>query len=258
MKKRAKAKIKHVKDSLQNNNLDFKKYLTPRNILEIIVFLFVPIIRHVVVIIWGKKLKKTSYVAGQFLMLFGAFFLALGILFTAISMYANSLEADVPLAFINSNSMGHKVINSQICGKGFGKFSDNLRFTEWWSRCGEYYETNFGITKNQYRLFDFHNGINKGDLVILEHVEAKNIRIGDVIAFAPGDDAWHLTNGFVVHRVIKIYEDYNGNLLFQTKGDSIMTSVTSNNFETNIKESQIQGRVKHVLPHFGIFKYNFH
>ena len=61
--------------------------------------------------------------------------------------------------------------------------------------------------------------IHTGSLVFVRPVGAKNVAVGDVIAFStpePWGDARELTT----HRVVAITHDDNGGLAFKTKGDA--------------------------------------
>ena len=55
-----------------------------------------------------------------------------------------------------------------------------------------------------------------GDAVIMQKVQPEDIKVGDIIAFYPKDDA----KTSVSHRVIEIYNN-DGKLYFQTKGDNV-------------------------------------
>lgn len=70
-----------------------------------------------------------------------------------------------------------------------------------------------------------------GSIVSIEHLPAKKIRLGDIIAFKR-------SSGLVVHRVLKKYH-HQGNLFFLEKGDS--------NFRAGkVEEKEVLGRVTKV------------
>src|SRR3989338_8734422 len=75
-------------------------------------------------------------------------------------------------------------------------------FENWWNGQSTWYLNN-DITKENFLTFDFRNGFNKGDIMILYGKKAKDIGIGEVIVFKSGRP------DPIIHRVVK-KADANG------------------------------------------------
>lgn len=105
------------------------------------------------------------------------------------------LGTSYPIVAVVSGSMEH----------------DGQRFATWWENNKWYAEQ--GISQEEFRSFPFHNGFNKGDIMVLKGVEPKAIKAGDVVVYESSRHA-----NPIIHRVVKITED-NGKYFFVTKGD---------------------------------------
>jgi signal peptidase I len=81
--------------------------------------------------------------------------------------------------------------------------------------------------------------INPGDVIIGKGVNAKNIRIGDIITYKISDEM------LITHRVIEVV-DKQGRQAFKTKGDA--NNVDDNNL---ITEEQLVGRYSFRIPYAG-------
>lgn len=81
----------------------------------------------------------------------------------------------------------------------------------------------------------------RGSVVITKKVEKKyeTIKEGDIIEFST-------TNGTVIHRVVKIEKNSNGEFLFTTKGDMNLT-----NDSTQVKQEDVLGIAKFSIPYIG-------
>ena len=149
------------------------------------------------------------------------------------------LGNDIPIVAVVSGSMEHRIVNQNICGNTVERESSwTLPLDTWWDYCGEYYETELGITYDQFEDFPFTNGLNKGDVVVLKYREISEIEIGDILVFVPGDLQWYSQNGPVIHRVVNIFQE-DDEIFFQTKGDQNDRVFTHRNFENRISEDQI-------------------
>jgi len=82
----------------------------------------------------------------------------------------------------------------------------------------------------------------KGDILVLQGVPEKDLKIGDIIVFSPSP-----TQTPVVHRIIKINNDGT----FQTRGDANSGQLP---FEKKIEYSQIHGKVIFIIPYIGWVK----
>lgn len=83
-------------------------------------------------------------------------------------------------------------------------------------------------------------GIQPGDMVALEKVDPKLIRVGDRVTFMPNPNDPSL----ITHRVVSAYST-NGKMMFRTKGDA------NDSEDDPIEAQQIVGRVMYVVPKVG-------
>lgn len=124
---------------------------------------------------------------------------------------------------------------------------NNWGFNNWWELNKDWYIEN-GISQEDFEIFSFKNGFNKGDIMVLVGKDAENIEIGDIIVF----------NGNrkdpIIHRIVKKMQD-NGKIYFQTKGDNNADSIKNNLLdETNLKEDVVIGKVVLRVPLLGYIK----
>jgi signal peptidase len=88
--------------------------------------------------------------------------------------------------------------------------------------------------------------IHVGDVVVSLKVDVEDIEVGDVITFRyPGESD---PNKCYTHRVSKIINTEDGNLLFQTKGDMNEDPDTK-----LVRPSYIIGKASVVVPYLGYF-----
>ena len=81
--------------------------------------------------------------------------------------------------------------------------------------------------------------IHRGDIVIIKDTDVKTVKKGDIIRYK-------MDTYYVVHRVVNITEDEDGNLLFIMKGDN------NDNIDLfPVKESQYAGTIKLNIPYLG-------
>lgn len=113
-------------------------------------------------------------------------------------------------------------------------------FEEWWLNKGNYYE-NINLTKNDFKKFNFKNGFNKGDLMVL--IKAKEIKKGDILVFKA------TTKDPIIHRVIEIT-----NKGIRTKGDNNLDSRPD---EINIENERFIGKAVFKIPFLGWVKLIF-
>lgn len=125
-----------------------------------------------------------------------------------------------------------------------GSMEHDGKFDDWWAIHQEYYRA-FNISKEEFLLFQFKNGFNKGDIMILVGKNPKKIDVGDVIVFNGG------RKDPIIHRVIRKWEE-NGKIYFQTKGDHNMQSMQD--LELKIPESQVIGHALFRVPLLGYIK----
>lgn len=124
-----------------------------------------------------------------------------------------TLGTETPVVAVFSCSMEHGTINNefchlapnQICGKKIQ--TDPKTFDEYWSICGDWYESN-NFSKGFFESSTFKNGLTVGDMIIVYGKD--DISVGDIVVFD--------TNRKypIIHRVYKINSDDT----ISTKGDN--------------------------------------
>ncbi len=125
-------------------------------------------------------------------------------------------------------------------------------FDQWWiSRavCAntyctqeEYYKT-FNITKDDFENFNFKNGFNKGDVMVL--TSADNIKLGDILVFIADDGRP------IIHRVVKLDP-------LQTKGDHNFAQIETQSLnEKTVSKYKKIGKALFRIPYIGYVKILF-
>lgn len=107
---------------------------------------------------------------------------------------------------------------------------------------GSWYER-ANISRTQFYDFDFLNGFNKGDIMILYSPE--KAKLGDVIVYLVPNRP-----DPIIHRVIKTGEE-NGKTVFWTKGDH---NCDTGSFEDRIPEQRVIGKAVWRVPLLGWVK----
>jgi len=136
----------------------------------------------------------------------------------------------VPLVIIESGSMEHQ-----------GSF-DN-----WWNIHGQWYREN-NISLEIVDSWGFHNGMNKGDVVLVTGNKNKDYKIGDVIVFSVPKN-----NVPIIHRIIAIH-DVQGEIFYETKGDH---NDGQHSYEKLISKKQVLGKASFRIPYIGWVKLFF-
>jgi len=134
------------------------------------------------------------------------------------------LSTSYPIVAVVSNSMEHE-----------GSFND------WWSQQSSWYEAN-GFTEEQVKSWKFHNGLNKGDIMVLRGKEFSKIEKGDIIVFNGNSD------NPIIHRVVNI-----GDAGLSTKGDNNADSFPALG-EVNIQKNRVLGIAVFRIPFLGWIK----
>ncbi len=144
-----------------------------------------------------------------------------------------ALGTNVPIVAVVSGSMEHngnleRYWNTPICCDSFCSHQ---------TISGEYYE-NINIGFENFKKFDFANGFNKGDIMILKGPESAEV--GDVIVYlANRPDP-------IIHRVISKTDNF-----FKTKGDN---NCESGDFEQQIPGERVLGKAVWRVPVLGWVK----
>jgi signal peptidase I len=120
--------------------------------------------------------------------------------------------------------------------------------------------SNNGISQVNVSDFVLRNGFNKGDIIFV--LGPKNVKVGDVIIFNGGRSTP------IIHRVISIRNDSEGDLIYSTKGDNYITNAGQitpgcnagfcwSTDERNIASNQIVGKAVFRIPLVGWIKLIF-
>lgn len=172
------------------------------------------------------------------------------------SWIANVVLAFVIIKFILYPGLGFALgTKAPIVAVVSGSMEHDGSFDQFWSEAmccnggctrsevqGQFYER-LNISRAQFRDFDFVNGFNKGDIMIL--YSPKKAELGDVIVYlAPNRP------DPIIHRIIQIGEE-DGRKLFWTKGDH---NCDVGAFEQHIPEERLIGKAVWRVPFLGWVK----
>lgn len=135
-------------------------------------------------------------------------------------------------------------------------------FDEWWhseAYCGHHtcqvqcmctqqdWYLGHNISKDFFKSYPFSNGFNKGDIMVLFGVEAKDVKIGQVIVFDANKEYP------IIHRVIRIRNEEK--IYFETKGDHNKNYIDDGRLnEMAVSESQLLGKAVFRIPLLGYVK----
>ncbi len=123
-------------------------------------------------------------------------------------------------------------------------------FNGWWESQKELY-ANFNITKEEFAGFNFKNGFNKGDIMILIGKKPEKLAVGDILVYKAGKP------DPIIHRIVAKKND-NGFYVFQTKGDHNLDQIKSYWLdETAVPESAAVGKAVLRIPLLGWVKILF-
>jgi signal peptidase I len=164
-----------------------------------------------------------------------------------LSWIVNVILAFVLIKFIIYPGLGLLLGTSYpVVAVVSGSMEHDGMFEQWWQSQEMFYQT-LGITKEKFLGFKFRNGFNTGDIMVLNGVNAEDIKVGDVIVYRTNKP------DPVIHRVVRInYE--NGKYYFQTKGDH---NRGSSEDEKSIEEERIIGKAFFRIPLLGWIKIGF-
>ena len=137
------------------------------------------------------------------------------------------LSTSYPVVAVVSSSMHH---------------SDS-DFNTWWDANKDYYLAK-NIDKEEFEKFPFHNGFNKGDIMVLKGRQPKDIKVGDILIYQSS-----LANP-IIHRVTQI-EQANNKYIFTAKGDNNIAQDPKPVTEEQIKKT---GVAIFKIPFLGYIK----
>ncbi len=142
------------------------------------------------------------------------------ILFPVLSLVTGT---PLPLVVVESCSMYHET-----------------DFDSWWDQNRVWYESR-NITKAEFESYSLHNGLNKGDIVIVWGYSQKNK--GDIIIFSSTQTQYP-----VIHRIVSTSP-------LETKGDHNPDQLIG--IENNINQDQVLGKAVGKIPALGWIKLIF-
>src|SRR3989338_8631507 len=148
-----------------------------------------------------------------------AFILVKFIIYPGLGLVLNT---SLPVVAVVSSSMEHN-------GKGFD---------QWWEDNDDFY-VDREITKDMFKDFDFKNGFNTGDIIVL--YGSKSLEKGDVIVYDKGKARYP-----IIHRIVDKDDDYI------TKGDN--NKIPDNG---QVNEEEIIGKGVFRIPYLGWVKIMF-
>lgn len=140
------------------------------------------------------------------------------------------LGTSLPLVIVESGSMTHEA-----------------NFDNWYSIHGSWYQEN-NITKETISSWGFHNGMNKGDIIMVRGNKEKEYKVGDVIIFKVSQNSIP-----IIHRIIKV-EEIEGQTYYSTKGDHNDGQLS---YEQMISKNQVIGKAIFRIPWLGWIKLFF-
>jgi signal peptidase I len=216
---------------------------------------------------WKRFWKKTWYfiwesdsILSWIANIIIAFVLIKFVIYPALGF---ALQTNYPVVAVVSGSMEHKTPNPcidfnrntndciiynkgvySICGKDFDT-SQNVDFDFFWNTCGDWYTNNTDIAKDEFSSFQFKDGFNTGDIMILRGSKAEKIKTGDVIVYISKTASYP-----IIHRVVEIKNESNY-YTFITKGDH------NNAADPVVDERQILGKAVVRAPYLGWIKIGF-
>ncbi len=174
----------------------------------------------------------------------------LGTSFPIVAVVSESMEHGItPICLQKSNTecVKYSKVEFEMCGQKLSEFQES--FDNYWKVCRKWYEEK-GITKTQFESFPFHNGFDKGDIILLWRAHAENLEVGDVLVFQ-GDKV-----APVIHRIVGIKKE-EGKYYYHTKGDHNSESIIGPLGETKISEERLLGQGVLRIPYLGWVKILF-
>lgn len=189
------------------------------------------------------------------------FFVVLFVLFKFILLpiIGFLMGTQYPMTVIVSSSMEQDLNSQSMCGESIS--NDDSTY---WDVCGDFYESNFNISKNNFSKYSYSSGLNRGDVIIVYGQNYQNIEIGDVILFKGQDKVilednteeslFYLRYGPIIHRVVDIENNETG-LFFTTKGDNNPAIMEK---EINIPQEDVLGTAVFRIPYLGLINYYFY
>jgi hypothetical protein len=155
--------------------------------------------------------------------------------FIFFPLFALIFATPLPFVIVESDSMHHE-----------GTFDD------WHEEFGDWYESR-GMTKQEILTWDFVNGLDKGDIVVVFGKEPNQYELGDIIIFQTVAQKTP-----IIHRVVEV-DERGQEFVFSTKGDNNerQLSYLGLNIEKDIREENVLGKAVFRVPYLGWIKLVF-
>ncbi len=118
-------------------------------------------------------------------------------------------------------------------------------FNSWWSNAYSWYEQN-GVQLSNFEGFDFRNGFDKGDIMLLVGTKPEDLDVGEILVYSTNTNVPP-----IIHRVVK-KEKVNNKLFFTTKGDNYRTNRVPD--PQPVSEDTVVGRAVFRIPLLGWVK----
>lgn len=131
-----------------------------------------------------------------------------------------------------------------------GSMEHDGSFDSWWSsQCNSEIKqsdlySQINIDKQKFLEYQFKNGFNKGDLMVL--IGDETPEVGEVIVFDMPGRSYP-----IIHRVVEVKEDGK---FYKTKGDH---NCGSDPLEKNISRDKLYGKAALRIPYLGWLKIGF-
>ena len=179
-----------------------------------------------------------------------------------LSWIANIVVAFILIKFIVYPGLG-LVFGTQfpIVAVVSGSMEHDGTFQDWWSSQAicenrfmctqEQFYSRFSIDKERFTSFDYRNGFNTGDIMVLFGKKADDIRIGNIIVFRSG------TGEPIIHRVVNLTQE-TGGYVYQTKGDHNSNQISAPTLnELHVPYHDVLGKAVFRIPYLGWVKILF-
>ncbi len=157
------------------------------------------------------------------------------------------LGTTYPIVAVVSGSMEHDASFNDwwidVCAPG----GRPLTFADGTSVTPERLYGTFDIDQGAFEAYPFHNGFDKGDLMIL--YSGQSVRVGDVLVFATAG-----LSDPVIHRIVDIRQDGQDSPRYYTMGDH---NCRQHPFEQGITQQQVLGKAVVRIPWLGWIKIGF-
>tara|TARA_B100000029_G_C17090752_1_gene784140 strand:- start:85 stop:636 length:552 start_codon:yes stop_codon:yes gene_type:complete len=161
--------------------------------------------------LWKEDSLESYVISGILILLLGKF-----VIFPSLGLL---LSSSMPVVAVMSESMQH-----------------DSNFDQWYQEKSLIYESN-KIYYEDFSNFDFKNGFNAGDVMIVKGNNFNDLEIGDVIVFKKSG------HQPTIHRIINFNEDY-----VSTLGDNNSKQLA---YEKFIYESDYVGKAIFKVPLLG-------